>query len=176
MQILLITSRKGKSVECRQKKIGTISAVQASRSHIPDILEQGIVPKKEEKQVQNKRDHSSSPKKFVEMAKSSWDSRKDRRTSPRFNKVYNSSEHPKKQFSRPAFANRKQTIDTDTMLLSAKPNTLLDDTNGEADLIIIWDSNDVAGPSNIIPSQESIHERPVLTKSKVQVVKQENQK
>jgi hypothetical protein len=156
------------------KKIATNSAVPASGRRIPDILEQGIVPKKEEKQVRKKKDHSSSPNNIIEMDKSSWDSRIDRRSSPRFNRVCNSSEHPK-QLSRPAFTNRKRTIDSDTVLLSAKTNAQLDDTNGEADLIIISDSNDVAGPSSIIPSQESIHERPSLTKSNVQVVKQENQ-
>ena len=157
------------------KKIATSSAVQASGRHIPDILEQGIVAKQEEKQVQKKKDHSSNPNNFVEMAKGIWDNRKDRRSSPRFNRVCNSAEHPEKQLPRPAFTNRQQPIDRDIKPLSAKTNTLLDHMNGEADLIIIYDSDDVAGPSNIIPFQESICERPSVTKSKVQAVKQENQ-
>lgn len=167
-------SKKMKVSTTSTNKVATNLAVQASGRHIPDILEQGIVVKKEEKEVQKKKDHSSSPNKLVEMVKCICDSGKARRSSPRFNKVCNASEHHKKQLSFPAFANRKQTIDKDTKLLSSKTNILLDGANGEADLIIIWDSNDVAGPSNIIPSQESIREQPLVAKSNVQAVKQEN--
>ena len=47
--------------------------------------------------------------------------------------------------------------------------------NGDGNSIIIRDSNDVVGPSNIIPSEKSIHEGSLMTNFNVQVVKQENQ-
>ena len=47
--------------------------------------------------------------------------------------------------------------------------------NGDGNSIIIQDHDDLVIPSNIIPSNQSIHEGSLMTNFNVQVVKQENQ-
>ena len=59
--------------------------------------------------------------------------------------------------------------------VSVIKNTMFYGMNGDGNSIIIQDSDDVVRPSNIIPSKQSIHEGSLMTKSNVQVVKQENQ-
>ena len=64
---------------------------------------------------------------------------------------------------------------TRKQVYAIKQITLLYEMNGDGNSIIIRDSDDVVGPSNIIPFEQSIHEGSLMTKSNVQVVKQENQ-